>query len=40
MRGSISYNEAFALSTDDRRMIGDQIKENIDLTTKTKMPLL
>ena len=40
MRGSISYNEAHALSNEDRKMIGEQIKEKVDMVKKTKMTLL
>lgn len=40
MRGSIDYNTAHALSPEDRKMISEQIKSNIETVKKTKMPLL
>lgn len=40
MRGSIDYDTAHALSIEDRKMIGDQIKNNLETVKKTKMPLL
>ena len=38
MRGSISLDEAFMLSVEDRLLIGDIIKENLDTTKKSGMP--
>ena len=40
MRGSVSLTEAYHLGSDDRRMLHDLIKENIETVKKTKMPLL
>ena len=38
MRGGISYNEAHYLSPNEREMIADIIKENLETTKKTKLP--
>jgi hypothetical protein len=38
MRGSMTMNEAFALSLEDRKIINDIIKENLETTKKTQMP--
>jgi len=38
MRGSISYSEAYLLTYEDKLLIGDIIKENLETTKKTKMP--
>jgi len=38
MRGGLSYTEAMHLSMDERALINDIIKENLDTTKKTKMP--
>jgi hypothetical protein len=38
MRGSISLDEAFMLSAEDRALIGDIIKENMETTKKSGMP--
>jgi len=40
MRGGLEFSTAFELSPEDRKMIADQIKENIENVKKTKMPLL
>lgn len=40
MRGGISYNEAMALSSSEREIIAKIIKENIEATEKSGMPLL
>lgn len=40
MRGSVSLTEAYHLSHDDRRMLHELVKENIETVKKTKMPLL
>lgn len=40
MRGSIDYDTAHMLSIEDRKIIADQIKSNIETVKKTKMPLL
>jgi len=37
MRG-MSYNEALMLSYDERMIIGEIIKENLETTKKTKLP--
>lgn len=38
MRGSMTMTEAFELSLEDRQLIGDIIKENLETTKKTQMP--
>lgn len=38
MRGGITLDEAFALSIEDRELIADLIKENLETTKKTQMP--
>lgn len=40
MRGSISYEEGILLSREDREIINSIIKDNIELTKETQMPLL
>lgn len=38
MRGGISYNEAMLLSLDDRKIINDIIKDNLETAKKSGMP--
>ena len=38
MRGSMTMNEAFQLSYEDRQLISDIIKENLETSKKTQMP--
>lgn len=38
MRGSISYDDAMMLSSQEREAIQKIIKENIETTEKTKLP--
>lgn len=38
MRGGISYDDAMSLSFEERQSISKIIKENMDITKKTKMP--
>lgn len=38
MRGGVTMDEAFALSFEDREIIADIIKENLEVTKKTGMP--
>lgn len=38
MRGSISLDEAFMLTYEDRQLISKLIEENIKTTEKTGMP--
>lgn len=38
MRGGLSYNEAMALSHQEREIVAAIIKENIETTEKTKLP--
>lgn len=41
MRGSLTYEELFyKLSKEDRDIINKIIKDNVELTNKTKMPLV
>jgi hypothetical protein len=38
MRGSLSIEEAYQLDYNDRQIIGDIIKENLETTKETKLP--
>lgn len=38
MRGGLSIDDAFALSFEDREIIADLIKDNLETTKKTQMP--
>tara|TARA_B000000609_G_C24094816_1_gene305033 strand:- start:433 stop:555 length:123 start_codon:yes stop_codon:yes gene_type:complete len=38
MRGSISLTEAYDLCSEDREMINEIIKENLETAKKTKQP--
>jgi len=38
MRGSVSYDDAMMLSYEERNMINDLIKENLDTTEKSGLP--
>lgn len=38
MRGGITYDEAMNLSSDERKMIADIIKDNLETTKTTKLP--
>lgn len=38
MRGGLTYDQAMALSANDRVVIGDLIKENLETTKKSGMP--
>ena len=40
MRGSISIDQAYALGQQERKIIADIVKENMETVKKTKMPLL
>ena len=41
MRGGVSYTELLEkYSADDREAMGDIIKENIEITKETRLPLL
>jgi len=40
MRGGLEYDTAYMLSPEDRIIIADLIKENIENTKNAKMPLL
>jgi hypothetical protein len=38
MRGGLTYDQAMALSANDRTVIGDLIKENLETTKKSGLP--
>ncbi len=38
MRGSVTIDEAFALSYEDREIISEIIKENLETTKKSGLP--
>ncbi|CAB4129037.1 hypothetical protein UFOVP112_136 [uncultured Caudovirales phage] len=38
MRGSVSYDDAMLLSYEERNMINDLIKENLETTEKSGLP--
>lgn len=38
MRGSLSVDEAFALSYEDREIMSELIKENLETTKKSGLP--
>ena len=38
MRGGITYDQTLMLSPDERRMISDLAKENIETTKKSGLP--
>ena len=40
MRGGVNLDQAFMLSQKDMKIIGNIVKDNIDLTKKTGMPLI
>lgn len=38
MRGGITYDQVLALSTEERKMIGEIVKENLETTKKSGLP--
>ncbi len=38
MRGGITYNEAMDMSVDERKIISEIIKENLEIAKKSNMP--
>tara|TARA_B100000900_G_C20483428_1_gene676448 strand:+ start:284 stop:469 length:186 start_codon:yes stop_codon:yes gene_type:complete len=38
MRGSMTMDEAFQMGPEDRKLIADLIKENLETAKKTQMP--
>ncbi len=38
MRGGLTYSDAMLLSTEERKIIGDIIKDNLDIAKKSGMP--
>lgn len=40
MRGAISYEESFFLTREEKSIINDLIKENMEIVEKTKLPFI
>jgi len=38
MRGGMTLDEGFCLSFEDRQLINDIVKDNLETTKKTQMP--
>lgn len=38
MRGGLTYEEAYTLGQQEREIIGDIIKDNLETTKKSRMP--
>lgn len=38
MRGGLSYNQALQMSSTERKLLGELIKENLETTKKSGMP--
>ncbi len=38
MRGGITYNEAMDMSVEERKIISEIIKENLEIAKKSNMP--
>lgn len=38
MRGGVSLDDSFSMSYEERKMVGDIVKENFETTKKTGMP--
>lgn len=38
MRGGVTYDEAFSMSIEDRQIISDIVKENLETTKKSGLP--
>lgn len=38
MRGGLTYDQAMALSNDERRLISELIKDNLETTKKSGLP--
>lgn len=38
MRGSVTLNDAYLMSAEDRELVAEIIKENLDTTKKSGMP--
>lgn len=38
MRGGLTYSDAMLLSSDERQIIGDIIKDNLEIAKKSGMP--
>jgi len=39
MRGGLSYDDAMLLSSTDRELIGKLVKDNLETTKKSNMPV-
>ena len=39
MRGGLTYDQAMSLGITERKLIGDLIKENLETTKKSGLPL-
>jgi hypothetical protein len=40
MRGGVTLDQAYMMSIKDLEMVGEVVKDNIDMTKKSGMPLL
>ena len=38
MRGGITLDELYQLSTDDRNILSELVKDNLEITKETKLP--
>lgn len=38
MRGGISFDDAFAMSVEERQIVADIVKENLETTKKSGLP--
>jgi hypothetical protein len=38
MRGGLTYDQAMTLSNDERKIISDIVKDNLETTKKTQLP--
>lgn len=38
MRGGVTYQEALEMGFEDRKIVGDIVKDNLDTTKKTGQP--
>ena len=39
MRGGVTYSEASSMSPEERTIVGDLVKENLETTKKTGQPI-
>jgi hypothetical protein len=40
MRGGVTLDQAYMMSVRDLEMVGEVVKDNIDITKKSGMPLI